>query len=355
MARSKPIHKYALVVGLKELNYIVAVTGDGTNDAPALSKCDIGFSMFNGTDIAKNSSDIILMNNNFSSIVSAIKYGRNIIDNLRKFIQFQLVINLTICSFIVICSCIGSETPIKSIQMLWIDLIMDSLATLTLTTELPHDGLLLRKPTKRNENIITKNMIKHVTLQTILQFSILMFIYLFGPKFIQEQDLSRIAENEIINKCFGILPGDMTDTNKIIYGVKNFWHNHVPIKSEMMNNAMCKEYIEYGNLSAAFKLYNQRQGSPVQLTMIFNIFVLYTLFNQINCRVVDGSKNIFARLKNNPLFIIIEIFEFIVQFIIVEYWNVVFKASKNGLTCHQWGVCIILSLSTLILDFILKL
>ena len=116
MARSKPIHKYALVVGLKELNYIVAVTGDGTNDAPALSKCDVGFSMFNGTDIAKNSSDIILMNNNFSSIVSAIKYGRNIIDNLRKFIQFQLVINLTICSFIVICSCIGSETPIKSIQ-----------------------------------------------------------------------------------------------------------------------------------------------------------------------------------------------------------------------------------------------
>ena len=104
MARSKPIHKYALVVGLKELNYIVAVTGDGTNDAPALSKCDVGFSMFNGTDIAKNSSDIILMNNNFSSIVSAIKYGRNIIDNLRKFIQFQLVINLTICSFIVICS-----------------------------------------------------------------------------------------------------------------------------------------------------------------------------------------------------------------------------------------------------------
>ena len=355
MARSKPIHKYALVVGLKELNYIVAVTGDGTNDAPALSKCDVGFSMFNGTDIAKNSSDIILMNNNFSSIVSAIKYGRNIIDNLRKFIQFQLVINLTICSFIVICSCIGSETPIKSIQMLWIDLIMDSFATLTLTTEPPHDGLLSRKPTKRHENIITKNMIKHISLQTALQFGILMSIYLFGPKFIQEQDLSRIAENEIINKCFGILPGDMTDTNKIIYGVKNFWHNHVPIRKEMMNNEMCKEYIEYGNLSAAFKLYTQRQGSPAQLTMIFNIFVLYTLFNQINCRVVDGSKNIFARLKNNPLFIIIEIFEFIVQFVIVEYWNTVFKATKNGLTYQQWGICVVLSSLSLVLDFILKL
>ena len=118
MARSKPIHKYALVLGLKELNYIVAVTGDGTNDAPALSKSDVGFSMFDGTDIAKNSSDIILMDNNFSSIITAIKYGRNVIDNLRKFIQFQLVINLTVCSFIVICSLIGSQTPIKSIQML---------------------------------------------------------------------------------------------------------------------------------------------------------------------------------------------------------------------------------------------
>ena len=79
MARSKPIHKYALVLGLKELKYTVAVTGDGTNDAPALSKSDVGFSMMNGTDIAKNSSDIILMDNNFSSIVTAIKYGRNVL------------------------------------------------------------------------------------------------------------------------------------------------------------------------------------------------------------------------------------------------------------------------------------
>ena len=123
----------------------------------------------------------------------------------------------------------------------------------------------------------------------------------------------------------------------------------------MLNNEMCKPYVESGNLSRAFKLYTQNQGSPVQLTMIFNIFVLYTLFNQINCRVVDGSKNIFARLKNNPLFIIIEIFEFSVQFIIIEYWNIVFKATKNGLTLHQWGICILLSSFSLVLDFIMKI
>ena len=354
MARSKPIHKYALVVGLKELNYIVAVTGDGTNDAPALSKSDVGFSMFDGTDIAKNSSDIILMNNNFSSIVSAIKYGRNIIDNLRKFIQFQLVINLTVCSFIVVCSCIGSQTPIKSIQMLWIDLIMDSLATLTLTTEPPHDGLLRRKPTKRYENIITSSMIKHVSLQTILQFTILMVIYLFGPNFIQEQNLARIAENEVILKCFGVLPGDKTDPSKIIYGIQTFWPNDVSIKKEMINSEICKDYVN-GNLSNGFKIYTRNQGAPVQLTMIFNIFVIYTLLNQLNCRVVDGSKNIFARLKNNRLFIFIEIFEFSVQYMIIEFWNIVFKATKNGLTLNQWGICILLSSMTLLLDFILKL
>ena len=355
MARSKPIHKYALVLGLKELDYIVAVTGDGTNDAPALSKSDVGFSMFDGTDIAKNSSDIILMDNNFSSIVTAIKYGRNVIDNLRKFIQFQLVINLTVCSFIVICSLIGSQTPIRSIQMLWIDLIMDSLATLTLATEPPHDGLLKRKPTKRNENIINSTMIKHVCAQTVLQFIILMTIYLFGPKFIQETDLSRIAENKMILNCYGVLPGGEDDPHKIIYGIKTFWLNYIEINRDVAGKDMCGEYTNYENLSKAFKLYNKNQGAPVQLTMIFNVFVLYTLFNQLNCRVVDGSKNIFSRIRNNSLFIIIEIFEFVVQFIIIEYWNIVFKATKNGLTIYQWGICILLSSLSLVLDFILKI
>ena len=355
MARSKPIHKYALVLGLKELKYVVAVTGDGTNDAPALSKSDVGFSMFNGTDIAKNSSDIILMDNNFSSIVTAIKYGRNIIDNLRKFIQFQLVINLTVCSFIVICSCIGSETPIRSIQMLWIDLIMDSLATLTLATEPPHDGLLKRRPTKRNENIITQSMLNHVSFQTLVQFGLLMFIYIFGPCFIHEQNLSRIAENKVILKCYGILPGHAIDPNKILYGIKTFWSNDVEIDQNYVDKGLCGEYGDYNNLAKALKLYNKHQGAPVQLTIIFNVFVLYTLFNQLNCRIVDGSFNIFARIKNNKLFIFLEIFEFVVQFIIIEFWNVIFKATKNGLTLQQWGICILLSSFSLVVDFILKI
>ena len=104
MARSQPIHKYALVLGLKSLENVVAVTGDGTNDAPALSKSDVGFSMVDGTDIAKEASDIIIMDNNFASIVTSIMYGRSIYENIRKFLQFQLTVNFCACILVFICS-----------------------------------------------------------------------------------------------------------------------------------------------------------------------------------------------------------------------------------------------------------
>ena len=354
MARSKPIHKYALVLGLKELNYTVAVTGDGTNDAPALSKSDVGFSMMNGTDIAKNSSDIILMDNNFSSIVTAIKYGRNVIDNLRKFIQFQLVINLTICSIVITSACIGSQTPINSIQILWIDLIMDCLATLSLATEVPHDGLLKRKPINRNENLINKTMLKHAICQSITQYSILMIIYLYGPLFIKEQNISKIAESQTLIKCYGILPGGMKDPKKILYGISIYWYNNIYLNQEAVDKGLCGEYSEYNNLSKAFKLYNRREGCPVQLTMIFHIYVIYTLFNQLNCRIIDENKNVFSRIKYNLLFLVIEAFEFFMQFMIIEYWNYIFQASRNGLTLSQWGICFSFASLSLIVDFMVK-
>ena len=146
MARSQPLHKYALVLGLRTLKNVVAVTGEGKNDAPALSKSDIGFAMFAGTDIAKEASDIVIIDNNFSSIVTSIIYGRKIYDNIRKFLQFQLSVNF--------CACLGNETFLTPIQMLWVNLIMDSLGSLALATEPPYEELLKRAPTKRNESII---------------------------------------------------------------------------------------------------------------------------------------------------------------------------------------------------------
>ena len=355
MARSKPIHKYALVLGLKELGYVVAVTGDGTNDAPALSKSDVGFSMFDGTDIAKESSDIILMDNNFSSIITSIKYGRNIFENLRKFLQFQMTINITACFLTIVCSCIGSQTPIKTIQMLWIDLIMDSLACLSLTTERPHDSILKRKPIKKNENIVSLTMIKHILLQSFTLLAILIMIYLYGPYFIKEENLSRLAENKMIYKCYGTLPGGLKDVNKIIYGIKTYWSNKYEINKNMALNKLCGEYNSLEDLSKAFKYYTTKIGSPVHLTIIFNIFVMYTLFNQINCRIIGRRFNIFKRILKNPIFIFVNLIEFLFQIVIVQLYNSFFKLTYEGLTSFQWSLCFGFSIISLFIEVVIKL
>ena len=184
LARAQPLHKYALVLGLKALGNVVAVTGDGTNDAPALSKSDVGFAMIDGTDISKDASDIVILDNNFSSIVIAIIYGRSIYENIRKFLQFQLTVNFCACFLVFICSCIGNETPLTSIQMLWVNLIMDSLGSLALATEPPYDSLLNRYPTKKDESIINGKMWKHILIQSLSELVLLVLIYIYGPSFI---------------------------------------------------------------------------------------------------------------------------------------------------------------------------
>ncbi len=143
MARSSPEDKYILVTGLKEggIN-VVAVTGDGTNDAPALKKADVGFAMGKaGTEIAKEAADIILMDDNFSSIVTAAKWGRNIYQCIRKFLQFQLTVNIVAIFMAFIGGCFLGESPLTSVQMLWVNLIMDTFASLALATEPPSEVL----------------------------------------------------------------------------------------------------------------------------------------------------------------------------------------------------------------------
>ena len=124
--------------------------------------------MADGTDIAKEASDIIITDNNFTSIVVAMIYGRSIYENIRKFLQFQLTVNFCACILVFICSCVGNETPLNSIQMLWVNLIMDSLGSLALATEPPYEELLNRKPTNRKEFIINGRMWKHIILKNFL-------------------------------------------------------------------------------------------------------------------------------------------------------------------------------------------
>lgn len=136
MARSSPEDKYILVTGIQDCQGVVAVTGDGTNDAPALTKADVGFSMgITGTDVAKGASDIILLDDNFSSIVVALKYGRNVYDNVRKFLQFQLTVNVVAMFIVFFGSVILKDSPLTAVQMLWVNLIMDTFAALALATD----------------------------------------------------------------------------------------------------------------------------------------------------------------------------------------------------------------------------
>ncbi len=185
LARSRPEDKYALVIGLKERDNVVAVTGDGTNDAPALSKANVGFAMnIAGTEVAKQAADILIMDDNFASIVKAVKWGRNIYDSIRKFLQFQLTVNVVAVITTFIAAIILKEAILSAVQMLWINLIMDTLAALALATEPPSDRLLKRKPHSKNSYIISPLMMKHIIGQSIFQSAIMFVLVFAGEHFL---------------------------------------------------------------------------------------------------------------------------------------------------------------------------
>ena len=350
MARSQPIHKYALVLGLKTLKNVVAVTGDGTNDAPALSKSDVGFAMFAGTDIAKEASDIVIIDNNFSSIVIAIIYGRNIYDNIRKFLQFQLSVNFCACILVFVCACIGNETPLTPIQMLWVNLIMDSLGSLALATEPPYEELLNRAPTRRNESMINGKMWKHIVMQSLIQIILLIIFYLIAPEFIKEDNLVRSAENKIIQFCYTKYPGK--DTDHIIYGTEIKWVIEGKLKNQYKH--YCGSYSNRPTLAEAYLEYVKSNSATTHMCLIFNIFVFYTLFNQFNCRVIDDSLNIFIRINRSLLFPLICLLEMALQVVIIFVGNSPFHIVSSGLTGKQWGICIGFSAITFVVSIITK-
>ncbi|CAG8464180.1 6543_t:CDS:2 [Ambispora gerdemannii] len=183
LARSSPEDKRILVAKLKELGRIVAVTGDGTNDGPALKTADVGFSMgISGTEVAKEASSIILMDDNFSSIVKAIMWGRSVNDSVKKFLQFQLTVNVT-AVFLTFISAVSSDEEISvlsAVQLLWVNLIMDTLAALALATDPPTEELLNREPESRNAPLISANMWKMIIGQSIFQLVITLTLLYAG-------------------------------------------------------------------------------------------------------------------------------------------------------------------------------
>ena len=170
ISRARPDDKARLVMLLQENNEVVAVTGDGTNDAPALSKAQVGLSMGDGTSRAKEASDITIIDNSFASINKAIMWGRSLYLNIRRFIIFQMTINLCACLIVLFGAFIGYDSPLTVTQMLWVNLIMDTFAAMALSSLPPDRGVLNEKPRDPNSHIIDRRMLWRIVLTGSLFF-----------------------------------------------------------------------------------------------------------------------------------------------------------------------------------------
>ncbi|XP_072135032.1 plasma membrane calcium-transporting ATPase 1-like isoform X1 [Mobula birostris] len=289
LARSSPTDKHTLVKGIidstiGEMRQVVAVTGDGTNDGPALKKADVGFAMgIAGTDVAKEASDIILTDDNFTSIVKAVMWGRNVYDSISKFLQFQLTVNVVAVIVAFTGACITQDSPLKAVQMLWVNLIMDTFASLALATEPPTEALLLRKPYGRNKPLISRTMMKNILGHGVYQLTIIFTLLFAGEKF------------------FDIDSG-----------------RNAPLHSPPTEH----------------------------YTIVFNTFVMMQLFNEINARKIHGERNVFEAIFRNPIFCSIVVGTFLIQIVIVEFGGKPFSCS--GLTLDQWLWCIFIGIGELL-------
>ncbi|GJU59752.1 calcium-transporting ATPase 1-like protein [Tanacetum coccineum] len=182
MARSSPMDKHTLVKHLRTtFQEVVAVTGDGTNDAPALHEADIGLAMgIAGTEVAKESADVIILDDNFSTIVTVAKWGRSVYVNIQKFVQFQLTVNVVALIVNFSSACLTGSAPLTAVQLLWVNMIMDTLGALALATEPPTDELMERTPVGRKGNFITNVMWRNIMGQSLFQFVVIWFLQTRG-------------------------------------------------------------------------------------------------------------------------------------------------------------------------------
>ncbi|KAG5486856.1 hypothetical protein LSCM4_06322 [Leishmania orientalis] len=201
MARSQPLDKQLLVLMLMTRGEVVAVTGDGTNDAPALRLANVGFVMRSGTDIAVKSADIVLLDDNFRSVQRAVVWGRCVNDNIRKFLQFQLTVNYVSVALTFIGSLMagGRSSPLTTVQLLWVNLIMDTLAALALATEEPSEECLRRPPIHRKAPLLSRRMHVTITLIAVYHLIIALVLQLFGHSWFGLDRYSREHSTIVFN------------------------------------------------------------------------------------------------------------------------------------------------------------
>ncbi|XP_039142394.1 calcium-transporting ATPase 5, plasma membrane-type-like [Dioscorea cayenensis subsp. rotundata] len=200
MGRSSPNDKLLLVQALRRKGHVVAVTGDGTNDAPALHEADIGLAMgIQGTEVAKESSDIIILDDDFASVVKVVRWGRSVYANIQKFIQFQLTVNVAALVINVVAAISSGNVPLNAVQLLWVNLIMDTLGALALATEPPTDHLMARPPVGRRESLITNVMWRNLIVQALYQVVVLLVLNFGGRSILHLKNETRAHADKVKN------------------------------------------------------------------------------------------------------------------------------------------------------------
>ncbi|KAH9024005.1 Ca-transporting ATPase [Lactarius deliciosus] len=293
LARSSPEDKRILVKTLKELGEVVGVTGAGTDDGAALKAADVGFSMgIAGIELAKEASDIILMEDNFSSIFKAIMWGRCVNDSVRKFLQFQISAHFTtIVIMIVWALASSSEKPILgAVQLLWINIIIGTFATLALTTDSASQVLLDRYPDK-TDPLFTVDMIKQILGQDAYQIVINLVLHFLGSR------------------------------------VLGFRHTDDPTL--------------------------QKHHDEIVQTLVFNVFVFAQVSNTFNCRRLDRKLNVFEGVSKNRYFMAITIVEVVVQVLICFVGGATFGVTRMGV--REWCISVALGCISLPLGALIRL
>ena len=271
IARARPMDKKRLVETLQGNNEVVAVTGDGTNDAPALKAAHVGLSMGDGTSVAKEASDITIVDNSFSSIGRAVMWGRSLFQNIQRFILFQMTVNVAACFIVLAGAFMGTESPLTVTQMLWVNLIMDTFAAMALASLPPSESVMKDKPRSREAFIINRPM-----WQSIVGVGGIFFLLLLGILYIFE---------------------------------------HYDVQNILQIFSVNSQTVDANNPSL----------TPVELSMFFTIFVFLQFWNMFNARAFETGRSAF-HFKNCGGFVLIALVILIGQIFIVsvggEFFNV---------------------------------